>query len=148
MTDLPNSDDPQGQTPPPIAPPAGVSVVSSGNKEFVGGMDRPEGLQDVGGHEIELPKEVSQAGVRIQPTTIPIPPAVAQMGVRPAGNNIPVAQPTPSVALPITDDQIAAGLHESVVHSWRWLSEWCVKRLKQIHMAIQSSGGKNIRVKI
>lgn len=147
MTDLPNSDNPQSQTPPPIAPPVGVSATPSGNKEVVGGMDKPEGLQDVSGQEMELPKEVASAGVRIQPTSVAIPQPVAQMGVKPAGNNVPV-QTVPSIPLPLTDDQIAAGLRVSIINSWRWLSEWCVKRLKQLHVAIQSAGGKNVRVKI
>ncbi len=146
MTDLPNSADPQSQK-PPVAPPVGASAAPSGNKEVVGGMDRPEALQDVSGQEIELPKEVAQAGVRIQPTSVSIPAPVAQMGVKSVGNNVP-AQTVPVAPLPITDDQIAAGLHQSVVNSWRWLSEWCVKRLKQIHIALQSTGGKNVRVKI
>ena len=132
--------DPPVPTPTPTATP-------SGNKEAVGGIDKPEGLQDATGQEMELPKEVASAGVRIQPASIPIPMPVAQMGVKPAGNNVPV-QTVPSVALPLTDDQIAAGLRVSIVSSWRWLSEWCVKRLKQLRVAIQSVGGKNVRVKI
>ena len=146
MTDLPNSDDPQSQV-APIAPPVGVTATPSGNKEVVGGMYAPEGLQDATGQEMELPKEVAGAGVRIQPTSIPIPPPVSQMGVKPAGNNVPV-QTVPAVALPLTDDQIAMGLRQSIVNSWRWLSEWCVKRLKQLHITLRSAGGKNVRVKI
>ena len=127
MTDLPNTTDPQGQTPPPASP--------SGSKEVVGGMDRPEGLRDATGQEVELPKEVVQAGVRVQPTSVPIPSPVAQMGVKPAGGNIP-PQTTSTVALPISDDQIAAGLRMSIINSLRWLAEWCVKRLKQIRIHV------------
>ncbi len=147
MTDLPNSTDPQAPLPPPTAPPGGTPSTPSGSKEVVGGVDRPEGLQDATGQEMELPKEVAGAGVRLQPTSIPIPTPVSQMGVKPAGNNVPV-QTTPTTPLPLTDDQIAAGLRVSIINSWRWLSEWCVKRLKQLHVAVKSIGGKGIRVKI
>lgn len=134
MTDLPNSTDPQDQTPP--STPLGVTPASSfGSKEVVGGVDRPEGLRDATGNEMELPKEVVQAGVRVQPTSVPIPPKVAQMGVKPAGQNIPV-QTTSAVALPISDAQIAAGLRISIVNSFRWLAEWCVKRIKQIRINV------------
>ena len=125
----------------------GRAATPSGSKEVVGGMDRPEGLADATGQETALPKEVAAAGVRVQPTSVPIPASVAQMGVKPAGNNVPV-QTTPSAALPLTDDQIAAGLRMSIINSWRWLSEWCVKRLKQIHQGIRSMQGKTVRVKI
>ena len=147
MNDLPNTTDPQGQTVPAVPPPSNVTATPSGSKEVVGGTDQSEGLRDATGQELELPKEVAAAGVRIQPTSVPIPPAVANMGVKPSGNNIPV-QTVSAVTLPITDDQIAAGLHVSLVNSLRWLSEWCVKRLKQLRVAVSSIGGKNVRVKI
>lgn len=90
-----------------------------------------------------LPKEVTSAGVTIHPTTIPIPLPVSQMGVRAAGANIPM--PT-AVAIPITDDQIALGLGKSIRDSFRWLAEWCVRRLKQVHVGLQSVHGKLTRV--
>jgi len=81
--------------------------------------------------ETELSTEVASSGVKIQPSTIPIPPAVQQMGVKPAGQNIPPAGP--AVSLPLSDVQIAQGLKQSVWSSWRWLAQWCVRKLKQIH---------------
>ena len=135
MNDLPNVTDPQGQTPPPVVPLAAAVTTPSGSKEVVGGMDRPDGLQDATGQEMELPKEVASAGVRVQPTSVPIPPPVAQMGVKPAGQNIPT-QTTSTIDLPLSDDQIAAGLHTSIINSLRWLAEWCVKRLKQIRIHV------------
>ena len=91
--------------------------------------------------EVELPKEVARAGVKVQPTTIPIPPNVAQLGVQPAGQNIPPAGAQP-VTMPITEEQIAQGLQQSIISSWRWLAEWCVRRLRQLHMGIRSVHGK------
>ena len=96
------------------------------------------------GSSSELPKEVASAGVTIQPTTIPIPKPVAQMGVTPGPANIPM--PTAGTTLPITDEQIAQGLGKSIKESFRWLAEWCVRRLKQIHIGLQSIHGKLVRV--
>jgi hypothetical protein len=91
-----------------------------------------------------LSKEVASAGVSIHPTTIPIPPPVAEMGVKPASANIPM--PTPAVTLPISDDQIARGLGKSIRESLRWLAEWCLRRLKQAHIGLQSIHGRLTRV--
>lgn len=92
----------------------------------------------------DLPKEVTSAGVTIHPTTISMPAAVTQMGVTPGPANIPM--PTAATALPITDDQIAQGLGKSLKESFRWLAEWCVRRLKQVHIGLQSVRGKLVRV--
>ena len=119
--------------------------VGLGAKEVEPGAQIPDGAQDATGQEFALPKEVISAGVRVQPTTVPIPQSVAQMGVKPAGGNIPV-QTTTTVVLPLTDDQIAVGLHQSITNSWRWLAEWCVRRLKQLHVAVKTIHGKLIRV--
>jgi hypothetical protein len=146
MTDLPSSDDPQSQTAQPMAPQV-APAAPSGNKEVVGGMHLPEGLQDATGHETELPKEVSSSGVRIQPTSIPIPAPVSQMGVQSTGSNIPI-HAAPAVALPLNEEQIAAGLRLSVVNSLRWLSEWCVRRIKLMQMKIQGHGDSPVRVKV
>jgi len=126
--------------------PQPVGSVSSGNKEVVVGSGH-DVLHDASGQEFEIPKEVASAGVRIHPTTVPIPPRVSHMGMKPAGANIPV-QTTTTVALPLTDDQIAVGLTQGVVFSWRWFSEWCVRRMKQIHVAVKMVHGKLIRVKV
>lgn len=131
----------------PIQDPPQATATPTGNKEVVGGIDKPEELRDARSQEIELPKEVVSAGVRVQPTSIPIPAPVAQMGVQPAGKNIPPTQ-SATVILPLTDDQIAKGLHESITSSWLWLAHWCIKRLKQIHMGIKLIQGKTVRVKI
>jgi hypothetical protein len=120
---------------------------SSVNKEVIGGgIDRQDGLRDATGQETTLSPEVSSSGVRIHPTTVSIPPSVAQMGVQPAGQNISV-QTTTSVVLPLTDDQIAVGLHQSITNSFRWLSTWCVRRLKQVHIVLKNVHGKLVRIK-
>jgi hypothetical protein len=146
MNDLSN---PSGSTSvaTPVPMPQTTSATPSGAKEVVGGgLDRQDGLRDATGQETTLSPEVSSSGVRIHPTTVSIPPPVAQMGVQPAGQNISV-QTTTSVVLPLTDDQIAVGLHQSITNSFRWLSTWCVRRLKQVHIVLKNVHGKLVRIK-
>lgn len=123
--------------------PTGISGIS---KEVeTGGLPPAEHLRPAA-PETELPKEVAQAGVKIHPTTVPIPPNVTQLGIKPAGANIPQATPE-SIALPLSEDQIAQGLHESVVSSWRWLAQWCIRRLKQMHVGLKTIHGTLTRVR-
>ncbi len=91
----------------------------------------------------EIPREVASAGVKAYPTTVPIPKPVQQMGVAPGPANIPT--PAATVTLPITDDQIAQGLGKSITESFRWLAEWCIRRLKQAHMGLKYIQGKIVR---
>ncbi len=95
--------------------------------EGVSISDSEQGLHAAGA-EIELPKEISAIGVTQQPTVISIPPPVSQLGVKPTGLNIPI-QTSPSVAIPLSDSELAQGLHISVINSFRWLAEWCKKQL-------------------
>lgn len=93
-----------------------------------------------------LSKELTSIGVSVRPTTIPVPEPVEKMGVQPVGANIPM--PTAKLDLPISDDQIAEGLGKSIRDSFKWLAEWCVRRLKQVHLGLQSIHGKLTRVTI
>jgi len=143
MNDLYNSSDPTSAS---VAPKP-TSTTPSGAKEFEPGTVSPqEGLRDATGQETELSPEVSSAGVRVHPTTIPIPQPVSNMGVKPSGHNVPVATTT-TVVLPLTDDQIAVGLHQSITNSVRWLAAWCVRRLKQVHIVFKNVHGKLVRTK-
>ena len=107
------------------------TVASGLSKEVEGNIEMGELPLTPTNQEANIPKEVSSAGVSVHPTTVPIPPNVAQMGVTATGANVPAAAVT--VALPLTDDQIAAGLKKSVKVSIRWLAEWCVRKIKQLH---------------
>lgn len=130
----------------PISTNTPISQTSA-NKEIEGGVGLGEaGLRDTSGVEVELPREVASAGVKVRPTTVAIPQPVAQLGVKPTGANVP-SQPAPAVALPLTDDQIAMGLHQGIASSLRWLAEWCVRRLKQLHTGIKYIHGRVMRVK-
>ncbi len=112
-----------------------TSIGKEGEQGGVG-LEQP-GLKDVSSREIELPKEVTAAGVSTQPTTVQIPQPVANMGVKAVGDAVvPVAPPS---VLPLTDDQIALGLKQSVTSSWRWLAEFCVRKLKQLHRTLVKS---------
>jgi hypothetical protein len=97
------------------------------------------------GKDVPLPKEVISSGVKMHPVSISLPQAVSSLGVKPVGTAVPVIVPEP-VVLPLTDDQITLGLHKGVSDSIRWLAEWCVRRLHQVHLAIRSIGGKTVRV--
>ncbi|MEK7577388.1 MAG: hypothetical protein AAB492_02080 [Patescibacteria group bacterium] len=91
------------------------------------------------GKDIELPHEVSAIGVRVQPTIVVLPTVVQHAGVQAINPAAPVAPFTPAAKMPLSDDQIAKGLHESVVNSVRWLTEWCVRRLKQLQLYARPS---------
>ncbi|MBI3343088.1 hypothetical protein HY087_02665 [Candidatus Gottesmanbacteria bacterium] len=153
MDDLPTSATPGNN---PIRtnsanPSTGGSIIQGGGitigKELESaavGLEQP-GLKDISGKEVELPKEVAAAGVTTRATTVQIPQNVTQMGVKPVGQAV-MPQAT-SVALPLTDDQIVLGLKQSVTSSWRWLAEFCLRRLKQLHMTLKGMGAKTTRVK-
>lgn len=96
------------------------------------------------GQEVPLPPDVSHVGVTIHPTTIEIPKTVQQMGVKPVGQAAP-APVIPKIVLPLSDEKIAEGLHQSITSSWRWLAQWCVRRLKELHVALNAKGGKVVR---
>ena len=142
MNDLPDSAQPtlspQGASEPvqtPQAPSSGaISSGSISTKEIeVGGISSGESfpLKDVGTKEFELPKEVASVGVKTQPTIVQIPSKVTDLGVKPAGSSVPVGTGQ-SITLPLTDAQIAEGLKQSITSSWRWLSVWCVLKVKQM----------------
>lgn len=135
MSSLPDpaiADTNQTTVQPPVS---GFAPTTHGGKEIETGMGSlvPEipGLKEYG-KDVELPKEVAQVGVRVVPTTVTLPAHIAAAGVVPAGQAIPIASGA-TVTLPLTNDQISAGLTQNVSSSIRWLAEWCVKRIKQLH---------------
>lgn len=126
MNNLPNNGDSSAQK-TVVSPPTG-----SLSKELEIGrtISTESPLRDLG-KEMDLPREVVAAGVKASPTTIPIPPPVKNLGVRGAGTNIPAAT-TAAVKLPLSDVQIAEGLHTNITSSLRWLAEWCRYKLKKL----------------
>jgi hypothetical protein len=141
MDKLPSSNPsiPQGSQPQPAA--------SSGlNKEIapVSINQEVSMVQEIG-KESPLPPEVVKAGVTMRSDSVTLPPAVSNLGVAPAGTYNQVTPPVPSIKLPLTDDQIANGLQQSLSDSWRWLAQWCVRQLQQIHIQIKSVPGGTVR---
>lgn len=65
------------------------------------------------------------------------------------------AQPLPptefqsyqTVKLPISDVEVEEGLKKPVNSSWRWLSEFCMFLLHQVHLTIKNIKGKTVRVR-
>lgn len=117
--------------------PSNTQASSSVGKEVEGGiaLGEPMSLKDTGSQELLLPPEVAVSGVHAYPTTVPLPQNVQSLGVTQTGSSTPTtaAAATP---LPLTDDQITKGLKQSITSSWRWLAEWCVRKLKQLHKKI------------
>lgn len=134
----------------PVAAASPSSPVSvAPGKEYEPGyapVQEKSGVLTEVGKEPELPKEVLSAGVRPQPTAIPVPQPAQAMGVKPAGQNVPMSTGK-TIALPLTDVQIAQGLRVGITSSWRWMAEWCSRKLKQMHMSLRAVGGSVIRVK-
>lgn len=126
--------------------PQSTGGISSKEKEeFGAGVSEAPGLKEFG-REAPLSQETTAAGVTLHPTSVAIPPPVAKLGVKPVGDTS-TGPGNPAVTLPLTDDQIAIGLHKSITTSWRWLAEWCKRRLGQLHVAIKKVHGKFIEVK-
>ncbi len=139
----PGANNPVYPNPSPGEPVVGAAGI---HKEAESAVMTPETpmVKEYGREVDNLPKEVASAGVTIHPTTIPIPQPAASLGVTPGPANIPM--PSATVTLPLTDDQIAQGLSKSILTSWRWLAEWCLRRLKQVHIGLQYVKGRLVRV--
>ncbi len=126
-----------------------VTTVSSGaGKEHEGAEVHSENIAVVS-HEATLTPEVENAGVEVIKDTIELPPDVKKLGVTPTGSSAPVVTTTtlPQIVLPISDQQVEAGLHAQILSSLRWLAVWCIKQLKKAHIALRNIHGKIIRVK-
>ncbi|KKR33042.1 MAG: hypothetical protein UU37_C0003G0035 [Candidatus Gottesmanbacteria bacterium GW2011_GWA2_41_12] len=97
--------------------------------------------------EMELPKEVKEMGARVHKEVIELPPDVKKLGVTSVGAGTPVTSSTATtVVLPISDQQVVAGLHAQITSALHWLAAWCVRKLKQAHMTIKVVHGKIMRV--
>ena len=110
--------------------------ISAGGKEgevgsiMINSSELP--LQDLG-KEVELPKEVSAVGVQQQPVHVPVPPPVISMGVKQTASTTPISTGA-TIVLPLSQVQITEGMKKNITFSWRWLTEECIRRLKQIRL--------------
>lgn len=101
-----------------------------------------------GSVEREKRREVGEY-VKEIPVRPEIPREVERAGVKHAGPSVPfgaVAKKKAKVNLPLTDDQIAKGLHAHIWQSVRWLAVWCVRQLKKLHIIVKEKHGRLIRV--
>lgn len=138
MDDLP-------ATPATTTQPIATSPVGSTAKEVAPMRNAESPLIQEVGKEVALPPEVEHAGVRVKSDTIELPPRIQQSGVSAVGPAAPSTPQPPTVSLPLTDDQIAQGLSESIFSSIRWLAEWCERQLKSAHMVVKKIHGKTVR---
>jgi len=106
---------------------------------------KTESYLEEAGKVPELEPEMVDAGVHQVSGEVSIPPSVSQMGVTHSGPTASVSSHV-SVKLPITDDQIMKGLHANVFDAFRWISEWCLRRLKIANFALKKVGSKATRV--
>lgn len=135
-----NSNDSAATSGQSVVPPT-LGGLTKEQEPFPGGEGST--LEEVGA-EIELSPELEKAGLEKFRETIELPPDVRKMGVQAVGPSQPVT-PATTINLPLTDDQILVGLHAQIITSLRWLAEWCIRRLKQIHVHLKKMGGKVVR---
>lgn len=144
MDSLPNTSSSQGDS---TTPAAGAPLATGSMAKEVAPLpsvtaETPTRTEI--GKEDELSAEVTKAGVRMSTETIELPKLVQQMGVTSVSPQAQAAV-VPAITLPLSDEQIANGLHQSIMTSWRWLSEWCKRQLQQAHLTLKSLGGKTVR---
>jgi len=125
MNNLPNNGDSSTQS-TTVNPPIGSFA-----KEQESPIRATESSFEDVGKEMELPKEVTAAGVSVRPTIVSIPPPVKTLGVKVTGAQVPIV-PNTTTTLPLSDVQIAEGLHTNISNSIRWLAEWCKYNLKKL----------------
>ncbi len=108
--------------------------------------------------QVPLPKEQKDLVSRLFPekhpvveraTTPEVPPEIEHAEAIP-GAEIQLPQPVtddttgqvlvtsptaiqPKIVLPLTEEEIERGLHLKVIHSFRWLAEWCRRLIKVFH---------------
>lgn len=139
----------------PIKPTDPTAQKKTQLNSQVGGMAKEQSGGSISGTETVLPvsveiqphKEVVDAGLSVHPETVLIPPDLKTMGVVPSGSSVPVSTAaTVQIVLPLPDQKIEEGLHMQVYSALRWLSEWCIRKLKKAHMTLKVVHGKVLRV--
>ena len=88
----------------------------------------------------EVSKEV--LGYIEQREKMKVPPDLKNIGVQATDDVHGSTGPT----FPITDEKIEEGLHQPVNSSWRWLSEFLLYHLKQMHFTLKKVHGHVVRV--
>ena len=104
----------------------------------------PSPLKEV--KEVEISKEAKEEGVVQRQEEIEIPEEIAKIGVAKTGISVAVSY-EPTLKLPISDERIEQGRHQSILTSFRWLSQWCIFQLKKAHLLLKVIHGKVKRVR-
>lgn len=128
--------------------PAQVSVHSGGAEAAPATIAPNEDIQPLQ-VEVELSQEVVNAGVQQVHETVELPPDLKNLGVTTLSSN-PVSQGTPTlpqVSVPLSDQQILAGLHAPITSALLWLSAWCMKKLRKAGISLKVDHGKIERIK-
>lgn len=111
------------------APPTPPDLTSGGltkEKEFI--TQEEKYIEEIG-KELELEKEVREAGVEKISEEITLPEPVRSLGVEESGPSTPLPQPGTS-NVPLTQAQIKKALHKKIADSILWLAYWCLRQLK------------------
>ncbi|OGG07891.1 hypothetical protein A3D05_02575 [Candidatus Gottesmanbacteria bacterium RIFCSPHIGHO2_02_FULL_40_24] len=131
-------------SPSPVTP---VSAVTGPGKESESVTVKKDGILEAVGSDIEIEKEVENAGVEKLSGSYELPPDVKKLGVSVSNAQSPVFTAA-QVSLPITDDKILEGLKAPLSSAFKWLAVWCIKKLQKAHLVLKSIHGKIIRVKV
>lgn len=112
-----------------------VESLDSGLSEF-------SPLQESVEHTIQ-DEEVKEY-VEERQENVQVPSDLQQSGVEPVqSTQFPAYQ---AVKLPITDEQVMAGLHQPKNSSFRWLAELAMYLLKKAHITLKTVHGHVVRV--
>ncbi|KKQ01533.1 MAG: hypothetical protein US11_C0007G0026 [Candidatus Roizmanbacteria bacterium GW2011_GWA2_36_23] len=76
--------------------------------------------------------------------TIVLPPDLQKLGLQPATTS--QFSNYQNIKLPITDDQIVAGLHAPVTSSLRWLATFALYLLRKAHLGLKIIHGHAVRI--
>jgi len=138
----PKADRPFGEASQPAGGGGQVGSISEEVAPVTGNAE--VGVFSEIGREVELSPEVKKAGVTIKSDTIVLPPSLTELGMREV---TPPPAAASKVVLPLSDEQIAQGLQQSLLSSWRWLAEWCRRQLLQAHVILKTVKGSSVRSK-
>lgn len=122
-------------------------TVRGGSKEGEGARSQETPRMEEPGR-VEIAPEAKEAGLEEKKEYVDIPPDVKQLGVTNAGASAPVADGAfDDLSLPLTDVEIEHGTHAQPTSSISWLAQWCIRKLKRVHIVIKKIHGKVMRVK-
>ena len=133
---------------PTATTPAQTVPAPTKEQEPGGGVVGEIAIEEAPSEHKELaPKKELGEVVQPIPTKPEIPPAVERSGaVQHTGPTTPIPQqPSPTITLPLSDEEIVRGLHAHVWQSIRWLAVWCVRKLQKARIRVKELHGKLIR---